>query len=136
MIPLLGLHVFFPVSLIDQLQQQPLGTADQEASATCTMHYSMWCILHTPSWIFQFTVNIEWLLFIIQTVKFAYTPPTPNKSTCRVVLSRTILSLTKFIEKCTNIYDTKLVSLDTSWNIFSQCTYLVSHTLSYEVGQT
>jgi hypothetical protein len=40
-IPLLGLHVFFLVSLIDQLQQQSLGTADQEASATCTIHYNM-----------------------------------------------------------------------------------------------
>ena len=43
-IPLLERHVFFPVSLIDQLQQQPLGTADQEASTTCIMHYKMWCI--------------------------------------------------------------------------------------------
>lgn len=62
--------------------------------------------------------------------------PPQIKKTCRVVLSRTIYSLTKFIEKCTDIYDTKLGSLDTSWNIFPQCTYLVSHTLSYEVGKT
>jgi hypothetical protein len=40
--------------------------------------------------------------------------PSQNKSTSRVILSHTYLSLTRFIEKSTNIYDTKLVSLDTS----------------------
>jgi len=40
-------------------------------------------------------------------------PPSQNKSISRVVLSQTILGLTKFIEKGTNIYETKLVSLDT-----------------------
>jgi hypothetical protein len=36
-------------------------------------------------------------------------PPSKNKSTSRVVLSQTISDLIKFIEKSTNIYETKLV---------------------------
>jgi len=48
-IPLLERHVFFPVSLIDQLQQQPLGTADQEASTTCINALQDVMYLHTTT---------------------------------------------------------------------------------------
>jgi len=56
-----------------------------------------------------------------------------NKLNSRIILSQTVLSLTKFIKK-----NTKLVSLDTSWK-YIVIIYLFGAidniTLSYKVGQ-
>lgn len=72
-IPLLELHVFFPVSLIDQLRQQHLGTAYQEVSTTCAMHYKMWYIYpHTANCTLKFTVKRWWFIYHFQIVNFVF----------------------------------------------------------------
>ena len=44
-------------------------------------------------------------------------PPSQNKLTSRIALNQIIPGLTKFIKKSTNIYNIKLVSVGTPWNI-------------------
>jgi len=46
-------------------------------------------------------------------------PPSLKAAISRVILSQFFKTLTKFIEKNTKIYSTKLIPLDLSLNIFS-----------------
>lgn len=51
-----------------------------------------------------------------------------RKILCKILgfaLNQTSLNSIKFIEKCSNIYNTKLVTLDLPWKIFSWYNYFV-----------
>jgi hypothetical protein len=50
-------------------------------------------------------------------------------ATSRIVLSQTFKTLTKFTEKNAKIYNTKLILLDLSLNIFSKDTHFMLYIL-------
>ena len=50
-----------------------------------------------------------------------------------VIAKKTILSMTKFIEKGTYFYDAKLVTLNTSLGIFLYCTYGVIDVVTFHI---
>ena len=59
------------------------------------------------------------LLDLFRVLFHPVLPPSLKAATSRVVLSQNFKTLTKFIEKNTKLYSTKLIPLDLSLNIFS-----------------
>ena len=83
---------------------------------------------------FSYHILYGQLIFFLEyawTVKFRWEkhtfvfPPFQTISHSSFVLSQTYLALAKFIKKYANIYDIKLLTLDTPCNIYRLCIYLI-----------